>query len=83
LLPKREEWLNGTVASSTDFSPLEMTFESPRNLFKKFLKKSADQVPPDESLSDRVLKAYIRLKSKACRKLKRVGKGVCTSGNHR
>jgi hypothetical protein len=62
LLPNIEEWLNGTVAGSSGFSQLELTFKSPRDLFKKFMKKGADQVPPDESLFDYVLKAYIRKK---------------------
>lgn len=77
MLPKREEWLSVTVENSTGFSPLELTFESPRDLFKKFLKKGADQVSPDESLSDRVLKAYIRIKSKANRRLKGQKRGLC------
>jgi len=76
LLPKREEWLNGSVANSTGFSPLELTFESPRDLFKKFLKKGADQISPDESLSDKVLKAYIRMKSKASRRFKGQKRGL-------
>jgi hypothetical protein len=52
LLPKKEEWLNGTVAGATGFSPLELTFKSLRDMFKKFLKKCADQVPPDENMFD-------------------------------
>lgn len=76
MLLKREEWLNGTVAGSTGFSPLELTFESPRDLFKKFLKKGADQVSTDESLSDKVLQAYIRMKSKASRRLEGQKRGL-------
>lgn len=82
LLLKIDEWLNGTVAGSTGFFPLELTLKSPRDLFKKFLKKCADQVPPDESLFEQVLKSYIRKKSKVSRRL-RVEKGVYASGNHR
>lgn len=50
-MPKVEEWLNHTMADSNDFSPVELMFNETRpDLFKKFLKKEADQLPPDERL---------------------------------
>jgi hypothetical protein len=53
LLPKVQEWLNHTMADSAGFCPVELMFnESRPDLFKKFLKKDADQLPPGDSLSD-------------------------------
>jgi hypothetical protein len=66
LLPKVEEWLNHTMADSAGFCPVELMFnESCPDLFKTFLKKDANQLPPDESLSDKVLRAYLRMKLRA------------------
>jgi hypothetical protein len=43
--------------------------------FKKFLKKDANQLPPAESLSDKVLRAYLRMKLKADRRKKHQKRG--------
>lgn len=76
LLPKVEEWLNHTRADSAGFCPVDLMFnESRPDLFKKFLKKDADQLPPDESLSDKVLRAYLRMKLKAFRRKKHQKRG--------
>jgi hypothetical protein len=40
-------------------------------LFKTFLKKDADQLSAAESLSDKVLRAYLRMRLKADRRTKR------------
>jgi hypothetical protein len=72
LLPKIEEWLNGTASDSTGYSPVELMYDEPRpDLFKKFLVKEADQRAPLESLQDKVLKAYINMKTKALKRNER------------
>jgi hypothetical protein len=69
LLPKIEEWINGSVSDSTGYAPVELMFDEPRpDVFKKFLVKEADQLPPCESLQDKVLKAYLRMKERAARR---------------
>jgi hypothetical protein len=76
LLPDVEKWLNHTMADSTGFCPVELMFnESQPDLFKKILKKDADQLPPAESLSDKVLRAYLRMRMRADRRKKRQRKG--------
>ena len=77
LLPKVDEWLNHTMADSAGFCPVELMFELLPDLFKKFLKKDANQLPQDESLLDKVLRAYLRMK------LKTGGKKKCQKrGQH-
>jgi hypothetical protein len=41
------------------------------DLFRKFLKKEVDQLPPNESLMNKSLKAYIRMQRKAAKRNKR------------
>jgi hypothetical protein len=72
-----EKWLNTTVADSTGFSQVELMHNDSRpDLFQVFLKKEADQLPPAEIVTDKILKAYIRMKSKADRRNKRRKKGI-------
>jgi hypothetical protein len=60
LLPKVEEWLNHTTVDFTGFCPVELTFiKSQPDIFKKLLKKDAAQLPPDESLLEKALRAYL------------------------
>jgi hypothetical protein len=76
LLPKVQQWLNHTMVNSTGFCPVELMFnESRPDLFKMFLTKDADQLPPAESLSDKVLRAYLRMRLKADRRKKRQKRG--------
>jgi len=58
------------MADSAGFCPVELMFESRADVFKKFLKRDADQLPPDENSSDKVLGAYLRMKLKAGRRKK-------------
>jgi hypothetical protein len=47
-------------------------YDKPRpDLFKKFLVKEADLQPPSDSLQEKVLKAYIRMKAKAMKRKER------------
>ena len=72
LLSHIEGWLNGTLSDSTGYSPNELIFDSPRpDLFEEFLKKGCAQKPPAESLQEKVLKAYVRMKEKAAKRNKR------------
>lgn len=77
LLVKIEEVLNGSVSDSTGYSPVELMYDEPRpDLFKKFITKEADQMPPTESHQEKALKAYIKLREKATKRNRRrkVGK---------
>jgi len=66
LLPKIEEWLNTTVADSTGFTPVELLFEARKpDLFEKILKKSLKNLPEAETIGDKVMKAYARMRKKA------------------
>jgi transposase InsO family protein len=66
LLPKIEEWLNTTVADSTGFTPVEMLFQVKKpDLFEKILKKSPENLPEPETIGDKVMKAYARMRKKA------------------
>jgi hypothetical protein len=54
------------LSDSTDYSPVELIFDSPTpDLFEEFLKKVSEQKPPAESLQEKVLNAYVRMKEKA------------------
>jgi hypothetical protein len=72
LLPHIEEWLNGTLSDSTGYSPVELIFDSPRpDMFGELLKKRSEQKPWVESLQEKVLKAYVRMKEKTAKRNKK------------
>jgi hypothetical protein len=72
LLSHIEAWFNGTLSDSTGYSPVELIFDSPRpDLFEEFLKKGSEQKPLGESLQEKVLKAYVRMKEKAVKQNER------------
>ena len=76
LLPKIEEWLNTTVADSTGFTPVEMLFQVKKpDLFEKILKKSPENLPEPETIGDKVMKAYARMRKKAKDRRERRKKG--------
>ena len=64
LLPKIKEWLNTTVSGSTGFTPLELLFEKP-DLFEGILNKSPENLPAEETIANKVMKAFARMKKKA------------------
>jgi hypothetical protein len=71
LLSHTEGWLNG-MSDSMGYSPVELILDSPRpDLFEKFLKKGSEQKPSVESLQERILKAYARMKERAVKWNKR------------
>jgi hypothetical protein len=66
LLPKIEEWLNTTVADSTGFTPVELLLEAKKSdLFEKILTKSMENLPELETVGNKVMKAYARMRKKA------------------
>jgi hypothetical protein len=72
LLSHIEGWINGTPSDSTGYSLVELMFNDPKpDLFEKFLKKGLEQKPPIESLQEKVLKVYVRMKEKAAKRNKR------------
>ncbi|PNF28428.1 hypothetical protein B7P43_G15944 [Cryptotermes secundus] len=72
LVPYIENWLNSSVSQSTGYSPVELLYGNSRpDIFRKILKKSADQLPQEDILSDKILKAYARMKLRADRRNER------------
>jgi hypothetical protein len=72
LLPKIEEWLNTTVSGPTGFTPLELLFEEKKpDLFEGILNKSPQNLPEEETISNKVLKAFTTMKRKARDRRKR------------
>jgi len=66
LLPEIEEWLNTTVADSTSFTPVELLFQAKKpDLFEKILTKTSETPPEPETIGDKVMKAYARMRKKA------------------
>jgi hypothetical protein len=72
LTSKTENWLNGSVSDSTGYSPVELLHDKPMpDLYRKFLTKETDQMPPCESSQEKALKTYIKMKEKAARRNRR------------
>ena len=68
LLPRIEQWLNKTVASSTGYAPVELIFDAQRpDIFAKFLPELEDSTE-NEELVAKVLKAYTKMKEKASKR---------------
>jgi hypothetical protein len=66
LLPKIEEWLNANVADSTGFTPVKLLFETKKpDLLERILNKSPENLPEEETIASKVMKAYARMKKKA------------------
>jgi hypothetical protein len=66
LLPKIEDLLNTTVAHSTGFTPVELLLEAKKpDLFEKILTKSTENLPEPETVGNKVMKAYARMRKKA------------------
>ena len=66
------EWLNTTVADSTGFTPVELLFEAKKpDLFEKILTKLPENLPEPETIGDKVMKAYARMRKKAKGRRKR------------
>jgi hypothetical protein len=59
LVPYIEDCLNSSVSGSTGYAPIELLGGKPRpDIFRKLLKKEADQISKEEALADKLLKAY-------------------------
>jgi transposase InsO family protein len=66
LVPYIEGWLNSSVSESTGYAPIELLDGKPRpDIFSKILKKAAGQLPVEDTLAEKLLKAYARMKLKA------------------
>jgi len=54
------------VADSTGFTPVEFLFQAKKpDLFEKILTKSPENLPEPETIGDKVMKAYTRMRKKA------------------
>jgi hypothetical protein len=66
LVPHIQEWMNSSVVETIGYAPVELLDGKPRpNILQKLLKKRSDQLPTDETVAEKVLKAYARTKVKA------------------
>jgi hypothetical protein len=66
LVPHIENWLNSSVSQSTGYSPVELLYGNAKpDIFRRILKKHDDQLPTEEALTDKILKAYARMKLRA------------------
>jgi hypothetical protein len=55
--------LNSSVVETTGYAPTELLDGKPRpDIFQKLLKKRSDQIPTEETVAKKVLKAYAELK---------------------
>jgi hypothetical protein len=71
-VPYIENWPNSLVREATGYAPIELLSGNPRpDIFRKLLKKEADQLPKEEALADKLLKAYARMKLRADQRNKR------------
>jgi hypothetical protein len=60
------DWLNSSINESTGYASKELLDGKPRpDIFSKLLKKAADQMPREDTLAEKLLKAYARMKLKA------------------
>jgi transposase InsO family protein len=65
LVPYIEDWLNSSVKESTGYA-IELLDGKPRpDIFSKLLKKAAGQLPAEDTLAKKLLKAYAQMKLKA------------------
>jgi hypothetical protein len=66
LVPYLDNWLNSSVSQSTGYSPVELLNGNPKpDIFRKILKKAINQLPTEEALANKILKAYARMKLRA------------------
>jgi hypothetical protein len=66
LVPRVENWLNSSVSQSTGYNPVELLYGNAKpDIFRRILKKYDEQLPTEEALSDKILKAYARMKLRA------------------
>jgi hypothetical protein len=71
-VPYIENWLNSSLSQSTGYTPVELLYgDSKPDIFCKILEKRADQLPPEDALSDKILKAYAHMKLRAARRNER------------
>ena len=64
--------VNTTVTDSTGFTSVELLFEARKpGLFEKILKKSPENLPEPETIGDKVMKAYARMRKKASERRER------------
>jgi hypothetical protein len=66
LVPYVQDWLNSLVVETTGYAPVELFNGEPKlDIFRNVLKKRTDQLPIEDTLANKVLKAYVRSKLKA------------------
>jgi hypothetical protein len=66
LVPYIEEWLNSSVSETTGYAPMELLGGKPRpDVFKKIIKEESHQLPVEDTLAEKLLKAYAKSKLRA------------------
>jgi len=60
------------VADSTGFTPVELLFQAKKpDLFEKIFTKSPENIPKPETIGDKVMKSYERMRKKAKNRMER------------
>jgi hypothetical protein len=76
LTPHIERWINNSVCSSTNFCPVELMYRTQRpSIFKKILEQQGWQTKEEDSNTQKIEKAYVRMKTKALERERRRRKG--------
>jgi hypothetical protein len=72
LIPYILRWLNESVSSVTGYSPIELMYgkEQP-DLFEKIIRKERDEKPQEQTVEDKILAAYAKMRLKADKRKKR------------
>jgi hypothetical protein len=68
LIPHIEQWINNTVTSATDYTPVEILFGAERHNLFKWLPNLPEEVSKDEKLQENIAKAYERMKQRVFHK---------------
>jgi transposase InsO family protein len=65
LIPHIERWINQTIASATNYTPVELLFEAERpNLFQQYLPKLPAEMTGEDEIQVKIEKAYQRMKQR-------------------
>jgi hypothetical protein len=72
LVPYIENSLNSSISQSTGYASIELLNGQARlDIFRTILKRESDQSPTEESLADKLIKAYARMKLEVERRNKK------------
>jgi transposase InsO family protein len=72
LLPTIQHWFNSTVCEGTGYTAIELMFDSPApNLFAKLVPRYPGPHPKEETIAEKSMKAYTRMRQRAAARKER------------